>query len=333
MRKIDEQISYNWLFFLLAGAFGAVTFWAVYDETATRREYKGYQETFFQVQTTLAKQAWDQAKAQLEHPVATAPKGVAAEEWQKVLARSAEWTLAKAQLKQLQEDLKSPKKAEEYKAAQAKLQELQFIRDDKQQNYTFTKSNLDEAYYFYTKAKHELDPQDKAMQREFDERKKRYDEFREQLAKDEVVMNEAATVYDCLKKGRSPERPQCEVMSAADYAVAGFQGGGRTVAVDAYTDTIGKLEKQVEDLERPTKELERKYQAALIKSGAGPMGLFGPDTEVLQQNLEELGRVDRCESCHVGSNRGGFEMVEPKYFRSHPYRRTLLAIHPVEKFG
>ena len=31
-RKIDEQISYNWLFFLLAGAFGAVTFWAVYDE-------------------------------------------------------------------------------------------------------------------------------------------------------------------------------------------------------------------------------------------------------------------------------------------------------------
>jgi hypothetical protein len=39
-RKVDEQISYNWLFFLLAGAFGAVTFWAVYDETATRREYK-----------------------------------------------------------------------------------------------------------------------------------------------------------------------------------------------------------------------------------------------------------------------------------------------------
>src|SRR5437870_9154537 len=66
MAKIDEQISYNWLFFLLAGAFGAVTFWAVYDETATRREYKGYQETFFTIETSLAEKTWTDAKKALE---------------------------------------------------------------------------------------------------------------------------------------------------------------------------------------------------------------------------------------------------------------------------
>src|SRR6185369_13947789 len=66
---------------------------------------------------------------------------------------------------------------------------------------------------------------------------------------------------------------------------------------------------------------------------SGPMGLFGPATEIQQQNIEDLGRVDRCESCHMGSDRGGFEKVEPAYFRSHPYRRTLFALHPVEKFG
>ena len=65
-RKIDEQISYNWLFFLLAGAFGAVTFWAVYDETATRREYKAYQETFFDIEVTEAEKAYQAAQAELE---------------------------------------------------------------------------------------------------------------------------------------------------------------------------------------------------------------------------------------------------------------------------
>src|SRR5262249_4839568 len=39
------------------------------------------------------------------------------------------------------------------------------------------------------------------------------------------------------------------------------------------------------------------------------------------------------ESCHMGASRGGFETVTPSYFRSHPYRRTLLALHPTEKFG
>ncbi len=50
MAKIDEQISYNWLFFLLAGGFALVTFWAVYDETVSRREYKAYQEAFFKIE-------------------------------------------------------------------------------------------------------------------------------------------------------------------------------------------------------------------------------------------------------------------------------------------
>ena len=69
------------------------------------------------------------------------------------------------------------------------------------------------------------------------------------------------------------------------------------------------------------KFVERKYLAAKEKNGTGPLGVFGPATEINQQNLEELGRVDRCESCHAGTNRGGFESVTPTYFRSHPYRR------------
>src|SRR5436305_262172 len=49
---------------------------------------------------------------------------------------------------------------------------------------------------------------------------------------------------------------------------------------------------------------------------------------------EPVARVDRCQSCHVGINRPGFEK-EPQPFRTHPNREVLLAdnVHPPEKFG
>jgi mono/diheme cytochrome c family protein len=328
LAKIDEQISYNWLFFLLAGAFGAVTFWAVYDETATRREYKGYQETFFTIETNLAEKNWQDAKALLENPPKTATKDQQ--------DKAAVYKKAVDDRKKLQADLEGPKK-NEYLTAKAKLQELKFTAEDKAQNYTFTKSNLDEAYYYYTLAKHDL-PADAKPESEqaknYAERKKKLDEYTEQLAKDEAVMNETAAIYNCAKKGRTPETAKnCDVMNAAEYAAASFNNAGKPLAVDAYTDQIDKLGKQIDDMERPIKDLERKFLAAKDKGSAGPFGLFGPATEIAQQNLQEIDRVDRCESCHTGSNRGGFEQVTPTYFRSHPYRRTLFAIHPVEKFG
>src|SRR5205823_5374847 len=167
-----------------------------------------------------------------------------------------------AELKQREDELR--KQSAAFETAKAKLQEAEFTAFDKQQAYTFTKSNLDEAYYYFTLAKHEQTPSHTGpeVERKFAERKEK-----------------------------------------------------------------------LEELERPMKELERKYLAAKDKSGSGPMGLFGPATEIQQQNIEDLGRVDRCESCHLGADRGGFEKVEPAYFRSHPYRRTLFALHPVEKFG
>ena len=333
-RKIDEQISYNWLFFLLAGAFGAVTFWAVYDETVTRREYKGYQEAFFGIESSLAEKSWTDAKAKLE----------AGEPWKK----------ATAELKTLEDDLRARKS--EYETAKAQLQELEFTAFDKQQNKTFTKSILDEKYYYYTVAKHELVPgtgPGSPAAHEYAERKKAYDEYVDKLAADEKVENEATARRDCRKKGHVPGSGDlcdqacaasgnkieaqgvnlCDVMGEAEYAKAGFKTNGRPLAVDAYTARIDKLKKDIEDLERPTEDLHRKYLAAKDKESSGPLGLFGPATEVIQENLEDIGRVDRCESCHLGAARGGFEKVTPAYFRSHPYRRTLLALHPPEKFG
>ena len=43
-------------------------------------------------------------------------------------------------------------------------------------------------------------------------------------------------------------------------------------------------------------------------------------------------RVDRCQSCHIGIARGGFE-DEPHPFRTHPDREAIFTPHPPEKFG
>ena len=49
---------------------------------------------------------------------------------------------------------------------------------------------------------------------------------------------------------------------------------------------------------------------------------------------EPTARVDRCQSCHSGINRAGFEN-QPNPYKTHPQLKVLLAdnAHPTEKFG
>ncbi|MFO0758339.1 MAG: c-type cytochrome [Byssovorax sp.] len=45
-------------------------------------------------------------------------------------------------------------------------------------------------------------------------------------------------------------------------------------------------------------------------------------------------QVDRCQTCHMGADAGTYTSAAiPKQFRTHPFRSTLFAAHPVEKFG
>ncbi len=54
-----------------------------------------------------------------------------------------------------------------------------------------------------------------------------------------------------------------------------------------------------------------------------------------EQRVAALDRTDRCESCHVAARFGSFERLAPadRALASHPAWRTLLALHPVERFG
>ena len=281
-RKIDEQISYNWLFFLLAGAFAAVTGWAVYDETVTRREYKTYQETFFQVEAELNK-----AKVASEQALLDAnPR--AKELTTEIAAIEASVAGKRAELEKLDAEL-----------TQATIESF-----DATQNYTFSKSELDEAYYYFTKAKHEhlSAPEDAAAKAAYDTAKKKNDGLAERTKKDDVRMQEA-------------EKKKKDVQAKLDAV--------------RQTAELKALKKELEALSRPLDEAKRSLELSDKKMH----GLFGVNTEIFQQNLPEIEKVDRCESCHMGAARGGFEAVAQEEFRSHPMRRTLLTIHPPEKFG
>ncbi len=279
--KIDEQISYNWMFFLLAGAFSAVTVWAIYDEVITRREYKGYQETFFKIERQLTHDRLTNA--------------------QKALKDDPEYQAAKKELAQLQGELRGGKRGA-FEAAKAEAQKMRFDEFDVRQQFMFTKSKLDEAYYYYTLAKHAHLKNPDQPSSEFTTREKEYNHLLEQLEVDRKKM--------VAKQAELKEK----------------EG-----AVKAFTARIDELKAAIEVKEAALQEAERAYAKSKGKLG----GLFGSATEIVQVDLKPIDRVDRCESCHMGASRGGFEQLAPEYamFKSHPFRRTIMRQHPVEDFG
>jgi mono/diheme cytochrome c family protein len=48
----------------------------------------------------------------------------------------------------------------------------------------------------------------------------------------------------------------------------------------------------------------------------------------------DLEQVDRCGTCHMGSDSSNYVAANlPRQFRTHPWRGTLFSTHPVDKFG
>lgn len=103
---------------------------------------------------------------------------------------------------------------------------------------------------------------------------------------------------------------------------------------------IGELEKELSKLRAERDKWARVMENATFK--LGPFALYKVPA-IKQVVLPEfdrnafdqpVARVDRCQTCHLGINRAGFEDA-PQPFRTHPRREVLLAdkAHPPEKFG
>jgi mono/diheme cytochrome c family protein len=122
-----------------------------------------------------------------------------------------------------------------------------------------------------------------------------------------------------------------------------------------FNDTNAQVEqttKELAEVRSEVKSLEDKYKAGtteldrLQQKLAGLTLTVGPFTlptipkihQVVLEDFERnnfdkpIARVDRCESCHVGINKAGFEDA-PNPYKTHPQREMILGKHPPEKFG
>ncbi len=77
----------------------------------------------------------------------------------------------------------------------------------------------------------------------------------------------------------------------------------------------------------------KTYQSGFIRYVEEQLGnerAAAVETGIRQIHIEELGRTDRCVTCHLGYNWAGLERAAHPY-RTHP--REIIELHPVDDYG
>src|SRR3990172_8431774 len=218
----DEKRSLRGIFFISSMVLVGTTVWALWDESVSRRPWIRYQTAFKQLEYQTVQRELEEASARLNQPE------------------------VQTRLEKLREELRWAEEARrgpDYQAAVKEVEGRKAAYDAINQELRFTRSELDEAYYWYDKAKHE---------------------------------------------------------------------GKDATAQLAEVNRLKELEAM------RTRPLEVK-QVVLDGLDKNEFDVF-----VL--------RVDRCETCHLGIDRPGFENAPPP-FRTHPNREAILGKHPVSRFG
>jgi mono/diheme cytochrome c family protein len=179
-------------------------------------------------------------------------------------------------------------------------------------NLRFVKSELEELRFKYDDALHQNLPTD-AIQKEIDAR--------------EALRVERFKIYTDSQQHIEDIQNQIKQ-----------QEGGVKTAEDA----LAKLTTARDDLQGKLENISLGYFPGPKES----FPFFGSDwqpkipkiqqvvlNEFDRNNFDQpIARVDRCTSCHAGIDKPGFE-DQPNPWKTHPHRDTLLAKHPVDKFG
>lgn len=271
----DERRSLRLIFFVSSMLLVGTTVWALWDEAVSRRPWIKYQVRFKQLEYKRVQAQLAQARERLNQP-----------EVQAKLAKLRE------ELRWAEENLKGPA----YRAAQRTLRKRQVTFRDINQELQFTKSELDEAYYWYGKAKHE----------------------ERDLTADLAKVRELEAQVGVLEpRVRAAE----EEMLAAKAEVSGFEERVQEVRdkIQEGTKEVRQLEARLQAIaDRPLK-IHQVVVEGLDKNEFGVPIL----------------RVDRCQTCHLGIAQPGFENLPPedKVFETHPGREVIFGTHPISRFG
>ncbi|HLQ75838.1 MAG TPA: c-type cytochrome, partial [Terriglobia bacterium] len=229
-----------------------------------------------------------------------------ADEEQKRLNADPEYQKVSKELAAAQKELDSGATAAKLADLRAQLVNLKVAADDKDQMVRFTKSFLTERWYDYNHAVQEKE--DPAPY------KNEIDKLNAELAQENVVSDAAKAKYQAVK------------------------------------DQIDALNSKVETLTEQMKKLMAKHDDFVdkadswmipIKFGNHVIGRYWKIPKIQQTSIDDfdrnafdqaVARVDRCQSCHMGIDKKGFENA-PEPFRTHPNFEQVILKHPPEKLG
>ncbi len=182
---------------------------------------------------------------------------------------------------------------EELAALRAQLAQSELDAFEKVQELGFRKALYDQSYFYLQEAIRQ--GHDKtAEQKEVDDAKAQLEEITPVAAK-------AETARDAIRAKIEAKEKELKTLRATR----------RQVAAD-----ISSQERRLGGIAR------RPYEIKQIVL-----------REYERNNFNEpVMKVDRCQTCHLGINRAGFEDA-PQPFRTHPNRKFYLSDHPLNKVG
>ncbi|MBI3988000.1 MAG: c-type cytochrome, partial [candidate division NC10 bacterium] len=270
-----ERTSLRFWFFFWSMVLLGATAWAIWDEAKVRRPWKDYQREFHRLEYQRILTEYEKAKEQFQAP-------------------ETKQTLENLQEKLIQAEgrIGGP----EYQKARHDLEVLKNRLADVSQSWQFTKSELEEAYYWYEKALPEGD-RDKVQRRKVEV---------DRLTERERGLNRE--VEELTKRVEAQSR-----------------------TVKQFTQDVEEVKGKIAELQAPLIDLQRRLE--VIKNR--PLEVKQVVIEGLDVNefKQPIARVDRCMTCHLGIDRPGFEEVPQKVFQTHPDRELVFATHPIARFG
>ena len=225
---------------------------------------------------------------------------------QKRLDADSEYQKVSKELAEARNERDSGATADKLAALRGQLTDLNNTANDKDQLVRFTKSYLTERWYDYNHAVQEREDPGPY--------KKEIDELNAELARESIVSDKAKDNLQAVKD-------QIEAINSK---------------VESLTDQMKKLTAKRDDLsdKADTWMIPVKFRKTVLFRYPKIPKIEQTAIDDFDRNAfdEAIARVDRCQSCHMGADKKGFENA-PEPFRTHSNFDQIILKHPPEKLG
>src|SRR5271166_5964123 len=253
----------------------------------------------------ISRRPWKQYQVQWDHLAYDKYMQDAADE-QKRLNADPTYQKVEKDLAEAQKQLDSGATAAKLADLRAQLVDLNNTANDKDQLVRFTKSYLTERWYDYNHAvQYKQDPAPY---------KAEIDKLDAELAQENIVSDKAKANLQAVKD-------QIEALNSK---------------VDTLTEQMKKLTAKRDDFfdKADTWMIPVKFRSRVLFRYPKIPKIQQTAIDDFDRNAfdEAIARVDRCQSCHMGADKKGFEDA-PQPFRTHSNFDAIILKHPPEKTG